>query len=83
MPFNRLLAAKKRAIGTKQVTKAVAKGMARAVYVARDAEERVVGPLKQLCYEKGIELFEVESMKELGRACGIEVSSASAAILEE
>ena len=32
MPYNRLKAAKKRAIGTKQTTKAVAKGEAAVVY---------------------------------------------------
>jgi len=83
MPYNRLRAAKKRAIGTKQTTKAVIKGIARVVYVARDAEVHVIGSLLQLCRERGVEISEVESMKELGKACGIEVGSASAAILEE
>lgn len=83
MPCNRLKAAKKRAIGTKQTTKAVTKGIAVVVYVARDAEAHVTKPLLTLCQEQGVEICEVESMKELGKACGIEVGSASAAILEE
>ncbi|NLW07515.1 MAG: 50S ribosomal protein L7Ae-like protein [Clostridia bacterium] len=83
MPYNRLLAAKKRAVGTKQTTKAVSKGLARVVYIARDAETRVTGPLVELCRQQGVEIIEVNSMKELGKACGIEVGSASAAILEE
>ncbi|MDK2821747.1 MAG: large subunit ribosomal protein [Clostridia bacterium] len=83
MPYERLRLAKKRAVGTKQVTKAVNKGIARVIYIARDAESHVTEPLYRLCRERGIELCEVETMKELGRACGIEVGSASAAILEE
>ncbi|MBC7325193.1 MAG: ribosomal L7Ae/L30e/S12e/Gadd45 family protein [Moorella sp. (in: Bacteria)] len=83
MPYERLRVARKRAVGTKQVTKAVMKGIARVVYIARDAEVRVTGPLVQLCRERGVEIVEVDSMKELGRACNIEVGSASAVILEE
>mgnify|MGYP000901350757 CR=1 FL=1 len=83
MPYNRLKAAKKRAIGTKQTTKAVAKGEAAVVYVACNAEAHIINPLLALCRERGVEVCEVESMQELGKACGIEVGSASAAILEE
>lgn len=83
MPYERLRTAKKRAVGTKQVTKAVSQGKARVVYIARDAEGHVTGPLYQLCRERGVEVVEVDSMKELGQACAIEVGSASAAILEE
>ncbi|AOQ25440.1 L7Ae/L30e/S12e/Gadd45 family ribosomal protein [Neomoorella thermoacetica] len=83
MPYERLRTAKKRAVGTKQVTKAVSQGKARVVFIARDAESHVTEPLWQLCRERGIEVIEVDSMKELGRACSIDVGSASAAILEE
>ncbi|HHP51402.1 MAG TPA: 50S ribosomal protein L7Ae-like protein [Moorella mulderi] len=83
MPYERLRAAKKRLVGTRQVTKEVLKGTPRAVYVAKDAEQRVTAPLIELCRERGIEVIEVDSMEELGRACGIDVGSASAAILEE
>ncbi|MDN5344940.1 MAG: large subunit ribosomal protein [Clostridia bacterium] len=83
MPYERLRVAKKKSVGTKQVTKAVMKGTARVVYIANDAETRVTGPLIQLCRDRGVEIIRVESMQELGQACGIEVGSASAAILEE
>lgn len=83
MSYERIRAAKKKTVGTKQTTKAVQKGNARLVFVARDAEARVIEPLLALCREKGVEVVMVDSMEELGRACGIEVGSASAAILEE
>ena len=83
MSYERLQVASSKAVGTKQVTKAVMKGTARVVYIARDAESHVTGPLIQLCRERGVEVIEVDSMRELGRACGIEVGSASAVIIEE
>lgn len=74
--------ARKKTIGTKQTLKSVQKGLAKAVFVAKDADNHVTDPLRRLCAEKGIEVITVETMAELGRACGIEVGSASAAILE-
>lgn len=83
MPYDQLKDAAKKTIGTKQTTKAVQKGTAKVVYIAKDAEPRVLNPLVKLCEEKGIEVVAVDSMLELGKACGIEVGSASAAIVAE
>ncbi|MEW6663234.1 MAG: L7Ae/L30e/S12e/Gadd45 family ribosomal protein [Bacillota bacterium] len=82
LPDEWLRKTRKKTIGTKQTVKAVQKGLAKTVFVARDAENHVIDPLRKLCAEKGIEVITVETMAELGRACGIEVGSASAAILE-
>ncbi|MHB1128138.1 MAG: ribosomal L7Ae/L30e/S12e/Gadd45 family protein [Bacillota bacterium] len=83
MSLDRLKNAKKKTIGTKQTIKAILKGNAQTVYIARDAEPHVTEPLSKLCSEKGLETIYVETMAELGLACGIEVGSASAAIIEE
>ena len=40
-----------RVIGIKQVSKAVKRNSAEAVFVASDADSRVVEPLKALCQE--------------------------------
>lgn len=66
-------------IGIKQVTKAVTKGVATCVFTANDADERVLASLVRLCTEKGIAVVHVPTMKELGRACAIEVGAAAAA----
>lgn len=81
--MNRLKSAAHRTIGTKQTLKAVERGQARLVYVARDAEPHVTRSLTALCRQKGVEIVEVESMLVLGRACGIEVGTASAGVLIE
>ena len=70
-----------RVIGIKQVTKAVRKGLVQEVYIADDAEEGCVAPLIDLCREQAVVLAHVDSMKELGGACGIEVGAAAAASL--
>jgi len=78
-----LTKATNRVVGTKQTTKAVQEGIARVVFIADDAEDHVTGPLIDLCRTKGIEMIRVQSMKELGSACGIDVGAASAAIIED
>ncbi len=68
-------------IGIKQVTKAVKRGLTSEVFIAEDADERVIGPLKLLCDEKSITVTQVSTMKELGKACSIEVGAAAVAVL--
>lgn len=82
MSLERLKAARKKTIGTKQTAKALEKGKTRVVYVARDAEEHVTREVIRLAREKGLELVIVDSMMALGKACGIEVGAAAAAILD-
>lgn len=70
-----------KAVGSRQVKKAILKGQARKVYIARDAEHHVVKPLIELCNENNIEIEYVESMEKLGKASGISVGSAAVALL--
>lgn len=70
-------------IGIKQSLKAVEGGSAQIVYIARDAEEKVVGGLKDLCTRNAIEIIYAESMKQLGKACGIDVGAAVVCVLKE
>lgn len=83
MLTDRLEAAKKKTVGTRQTLKAVEKGIAKIVYVASDAEKHVIRPLLQLCAEHNVEIVYLDTMEDLGRSCGIEVKAASAAIVED
>ena len=74
--------AKKKVVGTKQTLKALEKGEVTAVFVARDAEDRVIRPVLSLCESSAIEPIYVESMAQLGKMCGIKVKAAVAAITE-
>jgi large subunit ribosomal protein L7A len=69
-------------IGIKQVCKAINRGVVESVYVADDAEDRVMQPLKELCDKHGVTIVRIATMKELGSACGIEVGAAAAALLK-
>ena len=68
-------------VGLKQLRKALRDGTARKVFLARDAEGRLTGPIEDQCREAGIEVSWVETMTELGAACGIDVGAAAAALL--
>ena len=82
MDLERLRAAPQRSIGKNQTTKAIDRGQARVLYVARDADHRVTDPVLKAARDRGLEVVEVESMVALGRACGIAVGAAVAAILD-
>ncbi|NLX91448.1 MAG: 50S ribosomal protein L7Ae-like protein [Firmicutes bacterium] len=83
MPLEELKKAEKKIAGMRQTMKAIENNIARAVYIARDAEEKVTSPAVRDCMEKGIPLFYVDTMAELGKACNIKVGASMAAILTE
>lgn len=69
--------------GTNETTKAVERGNADLVLIAEDVEpEEIVMHLPELAEEKGIPFVYVETQDELGRAAGLEVGSAAAAIVD-
>lgn len=76
-----LRAAEYRAVGAHQTVKAIQRGRARLVVVAADADRRVVQGVVAAGRDRGLEVIEAGSMKELGRACGIAVGAAAAAVL--
>ena len=69
--------------GTNESTKAIERGIAKLVVIAEDVDPpEVVMHLPLLCEEKKIPYLYVPSKKKLGEAAGIEVPSASVAIIE-
>lgn len=82
MLIEELQQAPKRCVGLKQVEKAIARGTAQRVYIAIDADERLVEGLAYICEQNNVEYVKVDSMYELGRTCGIHVKAATAAILK-
>ncbi len=72
----------RKTIGIRQSMKAVENGLADTVYIAKDADEKVVRSLKELCLSDGIEIVYIDTMKQLGKACGIEVGAAVACVLK-
>ena len=68
-------------VGAKQLKKAVKAGRVRYVFLAENADPAVTEPLEELCRQNHIQITWVRTMAELGRACGIEVGAAAAAVL--
>jgi len=69
--------------GVNEATKAVERGIAKVAVVAEDVDPpEIIMHLSPLCDEKKIPLFKVPSKSELGRAAGLDVSSAAVAIVD-
>ncbi len=69
-------------VGTKQTMKALEKGEVEMVFIAGDADGKVIRPVVSACENDGVELRHVESMARLGQMFGIKVKAAAAAILK-
>ncbi len=70
--------------GVNEVTKAVERGVAKLVVVAKDVEPKeLIQHLPILCKEKGIKFFEVDSKEKLGICSGINRPTTSVAVIEE
>ncbi|NLY44485.1 MAG: 50S ribosomal protein L7ae-like protein [Tissierella sp.] len=68
-------------VGAKQVKRALKESRVDKVYIAQDAEVRVISDIVQQCEEMHIPIVNVESMSKLGNACGIDINAAVAALL--
>ena len=69
--------------GTNEVTKAIERGISKLVIIAEDVEPpEVVAHLPILCEEHGASYAFVPSRQDLGKALGIDVTSAAAAIID-
>lgn len=68
-------------VGIKQLKKSLRAGKAVHVFLADDADPMVTEPLLTDCNAAGVEVTKVPTMQELGRACGISVGAAAAAII--
>lgn len=70
--------------GSNEATKAIERGIAKFVAVAKDVQPpEIVMHIPLLCKEKGIPCAQVDSKDELGTAAGLEVGTAAIAIIEE
>lgn len=68
-------------VGLKETERAIDKGVASHVFIASDCDDRISMPLRAACEEAGVPVTEDFAKKEIGRACGIKVKAASAAVL--
>ena len=72
----------KKVIGIKQCTKLLKSNEGKVLYVAKDANAKLILPIIQLAKETNIKIVEVSTMKELGKIGGIDVKSSAILTLE-
>ncbi|MDX8363083.1 50S ribosomal protein L7ae-like protein [Cytobacillus sp. IB215316] len=81
MSYEKVSQATKIIIGTKQTVKALKSEAVKEVIVAADADERIISKIMNVAKANDVPINKVDSMKQLGRACGIEVGAATVAII--
>ena len=77
----RELMSQDKVVGVKQSRRAVREGRAVRVFLAADADPALTGPIGRLCAERDVPVETGFSMEELGKAAGIQVGAAVAAVL--
>ncbi|TCO75021.1 ribosomal L7Ae/L30e/S12e/Gadd45 family protein [Marinisporobacter balticus] len=80
--FEELKNKKKLIVGTKQALKALKEDKAETLFIAKDAEKHVIRTIEDEAKKRKIQIVYAESMKKLGKACGINISAATAVILK-
>lgn len=70
-------------VGAKQVRRALEAGRALRVFLADDTDPLVSQPVAALCEEKSLPVEGGFTMEALGKACGISVGAAVAAVVTE
>lgn len=80
--MERLKNAEHKVTGMKQVLRGLKNGELSLVYVAEDADTFLFQRVSGTAEEKRVPVIRVASMKELGKACGVDVAAAAAGILK-
>ena len=71
-----------RVVGAKQVKRALKDGRAARLYMAMDADPRMLQPLVQEAVNRQVPVSQVPTMKDLGAACRIAVGAAVAVLVK-
>lgn len=69
-------------IGIKQCTKTIKNGNGYVLYVAKDADKNLTQDLIELAIKENVKIVFINTMKELGKMCKIDVSASSVLVLD-
>lgn len=70
-------------VGVKQTLKTLKNNKGRVLYVAKDADSSLTEPVLKLAKVNSLQIIFVDTMKELGNLCAIDVACATALLLED
>jgi large subunit ribosomal protein L7A len=80
MSYEKVIQAKSVIIGTKQTIRALKNNLIQEIVIARDADIYLTDRVIETATELSVPITYVDSMKMLGKACGIDVGAATVAI---
>ena len=80
MSYEKVAQANKIIVGSKQTVKALKACEVMELVIAKDADAKVTAELMRTAREMKTDITYVDSMKKLGKACGIAVGAAAVAI---
>lgn len=80
MSYEKVAQAAEKVVGTKQTLKALESNQVRELIVAEDADQEVLAKVFTAAEITSVPVDYVDSMKKLGKACGIDVNAAIVAI---
>ncbi|MBQ4551491.1 MAG: ribosomal L7Ae/L30e/S12e/Gadd45 family protein [Clostridia bacterium] len=66
--------------GTRQALREISQGRAKRVYIALDAQERILSEARAAAEKAGVPVEEISDMAALGRRCRIQVPCAVAVL---
>lgn len=72
----------KRVVGVKQSIKAINEGIVKIVYLAKDADRELFENVEKLSKEHSLQIVYIDTMKELGKLCNIDVKASTAVVLK-
>lgn len=81
MSYEKVSQASKLIVGTKQTVRALKSGHVQEIFVAEDADIRIRENIIHTAKEMNVPFTMVDSMKKLGKACGIDVGATTVAII--
>ena len=76
------LSGSNKVVGAKQAKRALRDGRAVRLFMAVDADPRLLQPLVQEAVNRQVPVSQVPTMKDLGAACGIAVGAAVAVLVK-
>lgn len=69
-------------IGLKQTFKHLKNGKGELLYAAKDVENNLLEQVINLANERTLDIVYIDTMKELGKLCGIDVGASVALVLK-
>jgi large subunit ribosomal protein L7A len=82
MSYEKVSQANEIIVGTKQAVKALKNGHVLEVIIAEDADSRITSKIVQTANDHNVKVTSVDSMKKLGKSCGIDVGATAVAIIQ-